>query len=68
MGGMWWFWILLIVCSFWFWGYRPYYPSRRYGHYRYRDNHMEIVRERLARGDITVQEYEEVMRTLKQQN
>jgi uncharacterized membrane protein len=68
MGGMLWFWLLLLGCGFWFWGYRPRYYPRRYRYYRYHDDPFEITRARLAKGDITIQEYEEIMSTLKQEN
>jgi uncharacterized membrane protein len=63
-GGMWIFWLFLIGLGFYFWGYGPRYYRRPRVH-RYEDNPFEIARARLARGEITVQEYEEIIKTLK---
>jgi uncharacterized membrane protein len=63
-GGMWMFWLFLIGFGFYFWGYGPR-CYRRPRALRYEDNPFEIARTRLARGEITVQEYEEIINTLK---
>ena len=62
MGGMMWIWVLIFggLC-YWGWGwFRP----RRYRYYRYRDDPLEIARERLAQGEITPEEYDEIRKTL----
>lgn len=61
---MWMFWLFLIGFGFYFWGYGPRW-YRRPRALRYENNPFEIARTRLARGEITVQEYEEIINTLK---
>ena len=60
-GGMMWIWILLFGGFCW-WGWGWFRP-RRYRHY-YRNDPYEIARERLARGEITAQEYDEIVKKL----
>ena len=58
-----WIWpLILFGCGYWFWfGYRP----RRYRRYRTnRVDPMEIARRRLASGEISSAEFEEIKRTL----
>ena len=62
------FWIFAIfwfvrwlIWPSWGWGYR-----RRY--WRYRDDSYYIIRERYARGEITKDQYEQMMRDLEQHN
>ena len=55
-----WIWVLLF-CGLCWWGwFRP----RRYRNRSYRMDPYEIARERLARGEITAQEYDEIMKKL----
>ena len=58
MGGMWWFWMLLVGCGFWFWGYRPRYSPRR-TYYR-SEGPLDLARRRLASGEITIEEFEKI--------
>ncbi len=57
-----WIWVL-IFCGLCYWGWGWFRP-RRYRRYSYRQDPLEIARERLARGEITPEEYEEIKRTL----
>lgn len=62
MGSMMWIWVLVLggLCYYgWGW-FRP----RRYRYHRYIDDPYMIARERLARGEITSQEYEEILQKL----
>jgi uncharacterized membrane protein len=64
MGWMMWIWVFIIggLC-YWGWGW---FKPRRYRRYdSYPSDPLEIARERLAKGEITVQEYEEIKKTLK---
>ena len=58
MGGMWWFWMLLVGCGFWFWGYRPRYSPRRT--YDRRESPLDLASRRLASGEITIDEFEKI--------
>jgi putative membrane protein len=70
--GFGWIWFFLIFFLFfglfrlifwpWRWGYRGYY--RGYG--RYGDTAYDILRERYARGEITKDQYDAMMRDLYQ--
>ena len=65
MGGMMWIWpLILFGCGYLFWfGY----PQRRYRRYRTsRVDPMEIARRRLASGEISSSEFEEIKRTLQE--
>ena len=62
MGGWMWIWVLLFGGFCW-WGWGWFRP-RRYRHYNYRNDPYEIARERLARGEITAQEYDEIVKKL----
>lgn len=58
-----WIWpLILFGCGYWFWlGYRP----RRDRRYRtYRENPRDIAQRRLASGEISSTEFEEIKRTL----
>ncbi len=61
------FWIFAI---FWlvrwlFWPWRWHYPRR---YWRYRDESYYIIRERYAKGEITKEQFEQMMRDLDQHN
>ena len=67
------FWIIGVFFAirwlFWggFWGGRwGYYPSRRY--WRHYDEAYAILRERYAKGEITKDQYDEMMRNLQSTN
>jgi putative membrane protein len=65
MGWGMWIWFLLFIGCGWFffmWWPRPY---RYRGYRRFRDDPLEIARMRLARGEITSEEYEEIRRTIE---
>ena len=64
MGWMMWIWVL-IFGGFCYWGWGWFRP-RRYRRYSSSRDPLEIARERLARGEITPQEYEEIKRTLEE--
>jgi len=59
MGSMMWFWVFLILgVGYWFWWYGPRdYPRRGY---RRQEDSLEIARARLARGEITLEEFEKI--------
>ena len=58
MGGMWWFWMLLVGCGLWFWGYGPRgYPRRRISR---RVDPLDIARGRLAKGEISLEEFNDI--------
>ncbi len=61
MGPMMWFWVLLIFgVGYWFWWYGPRdIPGRRF---EYREDPLEFAKARLARGEITLEEFEEIKR------
>jgi uncharacterized membrane protein len=60
-GGMWIFWLFLIGCGWLLWDYRPrYYHRRRY----HREDPVEVARMRLARGEITIEEFEKIKETV----
>jgi len=65
MGWMMWFWILILFgCGWYFfwWLPRPY----RYRRYRRsREDPLEIARRRLAEGEITPEEYEEIRKNIE---
>ena len=59
MGWMMWFWVFLI-CGFgyWLWWYGPRgYPRRRY---EVREDPIELAEARLAKGEITLEEYKKI--------
>ncbi|MCK4978572.1 MAG: SHOCT domain-containing protein, partial [Anaerolineales bacterium] len=57
MGGMMWFWVLLIFgVGYWFLYGPRNYPRRRHQN---RVNPLELARARLARGELTLEEFEE---------
>ena len=61
MGWGMWFWLLILIGV----GYLFYiYASPRPYHYR-REDPLEIARERLARGEITPEEFERIRETLE---
>ena len=64
MGGMMWIWVLLFFgAGYWFWWYRPRgYSSRRY---RSRETPLEIARARLAKGEITLEEFDEIKKAIQ---
>jgi len=63
MHAFWWlFWALLIVLVLF--GSRPRSGERRE---RQRETPIDILRRRLANGEINAQEYEEIMRVLNQE-
>ena len=64
MGSMMWFWVLLIFgVGYWFWWYGPSnIPRRRYEH---RDGPLELARARLAKGEITLEEFEEIKKAIQ---
>ena len=63
MGWMMWIWVFLVGGLCW-WGWGWFRP-RRYRHYSYRNDPYEIARERLAIGEITAQEYDEIVKKLR---
>ncbi|MCJ7730815.1 SHOCT domain-containing protein [Candidatus Bathyarchaeota archaeon] len=65
MGGMMWIWVL-IFGGFCYWGWGWFNP-RRHRYNSYRNDPIEIARERLARGEITPQEYDEIKKTLERE-
>ena len=64
MGWMMWIWVLVFggMC---YWGYSWYRGPRRYGSYPSRSDPLEVARERLARGEITTAEYDEIIKKLE---
>lgn len=63
MHAFWWlFWVLLIVLVLF--GIRPRSGEHRE---RQRETPIDILRRRLANGEINAQEYEEIMRVLSQE-
>ena len=62
---MWIFWLVLIGCGFYFWGYGPRY-YRRPRMYRYEESPFEIARARLARGEINPEEFQKRLTLLDQ--
>lgn len=54
---------LLIIGVLAYWAYGWYRP-RRYAAYPVERNPLEITQERLARGEITSEEYEEIRKKL----
>ena len=63
-GGMMWIWIL-VVGGLCYWGYGWYRP-RRYRTYHYEHTPLEIAQGRLARGEITSLEYDEIKKKLQE--
>jgi hypothetical protein len=62
MGGMWWFWVLLVGFGFWLWGFGSrFYPRREY---RSRQDPLELARRRLTGGQISVEEFEKIRAAL----
>jgi putative membrane protein len=65
MGGGMWIWFLLFIGGGWFF-FRWWARSSRYPRYgRYEENPMEIAQMRLAKGEITHEEFEEIRKTLE---
>jgi len=65
MGWGMWIWFLLFMGCVWFffmWWPRPY---RHRSHRRYREDPLEVAQMRLARGETTQKEYEEIRKTLE---
>jgi putative membrane protein len=62
MGWMMWMWVIIIgaLC---YWGYNWYTQPRRYNIYSCKDP-LLIAKERLAKGDITSEEYEKIREKL----
>jgi uncharacterized membrane protein len=56
-----WFWLIMILGCGWFfwWGPRPRYRRR------YRDTPLESARGRYARGEISREEFEEILENLQ---
>ncbi len=66
LGGMMWFWVIMIFgCGSWFFWYRPrhYRAYRPYRHMR-QDDPLDIAAARLARGEISFEEYERIKKAL----
>jgi putative membrane protein len=61
MGWGMWFWLLLFIGL----GYFFYVNYRPRTYYRERKDPLEVARLRLARGEITTEEFEEIKRTLE---
>ena len=65
MGGGMWIWLLLLMGGgmyFFMWWSR----SNRFGSYqRYDEDPLEVARMRLAKGEITPEEYEEIRKTIE---
>ena len=56
MGSMMWFWVLLFFgVGYWFLFGPRVIPRRRY---EYKENPLELARARLAKGEITIEEFE----------
>ena len=69
LGGMMWFWVILLFgCGSWFFGFRPrrYWRYRSYRPYRHmrQDDPLDIASARLARGEITFEEYVKLKKAL----
>jgi uncharacterized membrane protein len=60
-GGMWIFWLFLIGCGWLLWDYRPRHYRRRIYE---REDPVEVARMRLARGEITIEEFEKIKETI----
>jgi len=63
MGGMMWFWVLIIFgAGYWFW----YYGPRDYSRIRHRNtvNSLELAKARLAKGEITFEEFDEIKKAI----
>ena len=61
MGWGMWFWLLVIVGI----GYLFYITTRSRAYRHWRENPLEVARFRLARGDITTEEFERIKETLE---
>ncbi len=57
------FWIGRWIFWGWGWGWGGHYPRR---YWRYRDESYYIIRERYASGEITKDQYDQMMRDLQQ--
>jgi len=62
-GGMWIWFILFMGCGMMFFMWWPRIFRYR-SHQRYEEDPLEVARMRLARGEITSEEYEEIRKTL----
>lgn len=62
MGGMMWGWVLVLFgCGYLFYMYRPrYHGYTRHRRYSRIDDPLDIAAARLARGEITIEEYERI--------
>jgi putative membrane protein len=60
MGWGMWFWLLVLIGL----GYLFYINYRPRAYYRAREDPLEVARLRLARGEITSEEFEEIKKTL----
>jgi putative membrane protein len=64
MGGMMWFWVLLIFgVGYWVWWYGPREISRP--RHLIRVNPLELAKTRLAKGEITLDEFEEIKKAIQ---
>ncbi len=63
MGGMMWFWVFLIIAGYWFWWYGPRYIQRR--RYWNRLDPLDQARARLARGELSLEEFEEIKKAIQ---
>ncbi len=59
------FWFVRWVFGPWRWRYSGRYPGR---YWRYHDESYYIIRERYAKGEITKEQFEQMMRDLEQHN
>ncbi len=58
------FWFLRWAFWGWGWRYRRSYWGGEYGYWRHRDGSYYILRERYAKGEITKEQYDQMMRDL----
>jgi putative membrane protein len=60
------FWVLRWAFWGWGWRYRRGYWGGGYGYWRHRDSSYYILRERYAKGEISKEQYDQMMRDLDQ--